>query len=125
MYSAVVTRDKGIAILVSLLIISGYERVIQLLSILRKDVTSFDQIEDGTLRQLRAMVSKRKKRYQSEGHDLDLTYISDRVIAMGYPSEGCESLFRNPMESVKLFLQIKHSHCYRVYNLCSEQGEKC
>jgi len=27
--------------------------------------------------------------------------ITDRIIAMGFPSEGFEGMYRNPMEQVK------------------------
>jgi hypothetical protein len=74
----------------------------------------------------RQAVSKKKKRFQGDGFDLDLTYVTDSVIAMGWPAESWkESRVRNPMADVKRFLQHRH-HIDQgkamVYNLCSERG---
>ena len=74
------------------------------------------------MNKLRSVVSKKKQRFQKEGFDLDLTYISDRVISMGFPSTGAESLYRNPLEEVKSFFQSKHDDHYKIYNLCSEKN---
>lgn len=57
---------------------------------------------------MKRLVSKKKKRYQNEFFDLDLSYITRRVIAMGYPSSGCESLYRNSSSDVINFLTIQH-----------------
>jgi hypothetical protein len=38
----------------------------------------------------RALVSKKKLRFVDDGVDLDLSYITDQLIAMGYPSLGLE-----------------------------------
>jgi len=36
------------------------------------------------------MVSRHKIRFQNEEFDLDLTYITDRIIAMSWPGDGAE-----------------------------------
>ena len=70
---------------------------------------------------IRALVSKKKIRYRQHGFDLDLTYITPRVIAMGFPSEDVESLYRNPYSDVYRLLETRHHARYAVYNLCSER----
>lgn len=71
---------------------------------------------------IRGLVSKRRIRYTKDGFDLDLTYINDRIIAMGYPAEHIESIYRNKIEDVQKMLEKNHAGCYKIYNLCSERS---
>lgn len=72
-------------------------------------------------RVIRQKVSKKKKRFQEDGFDLDLSFITDRVIAMGYPSEDVEGLYRNPALEVVRFFDARFPERYMVINLCSER----
>ena len=71
---------------------------------------------------VKALVSKKKNRFCYDGFDLDLTYITSRIIAMGMPSSNLEGLYRNPMEEVQRFLNTRHPMHYKVYNLCEERS---
>lgn len=66
-------------------------------------------------------VSQNKRRYIDSHFDLDLTYVTDRVIAMSFPSSGSEALYRNSIRDVGEFLDKKHFGHYRVYNLCCKE----
>ena len=57
---------------------------------------------------LRTLVSGKRRRYQQDGFDLDLTYITPRLLAMGFPSEGLESAYRNSLDEVTRFFHLKH-----------------
>ena len=70
---------------------------------------------------LKSLVSKSKTRFCYDGFDLDLTYITPRIIAMGYPSTSFEGIYRNNMEDVKRFFATRHKDSYKVYNLCGEK----
>eukprot|EP01138_Halocafeteria_seosinensis_P007462 gb/GECG01007627.1/.p1 GENE.gb/GECG01007627.1/~~gb/GECG01007627.1/.p1 ORF type:complete len:821 (+),score=119.29 gb/GECG01007627.1/:1-2463(+) len=69
---------------------------------------------------IRRLVSKKKRRYIGDGFDLDLSYILNNVVAMGFPSIGVESLYRNPREELQHFLAVRYGKRYKVYNVCCE-----
>ncbi|KAI8787018.1 cyclin-G-associated kinase isoform X1 [Biomphalaria glabrata] len=49
--------------------------------------------------------------------DLDISYITSRIIVMPYPAEGVESAFKNSIDEVRAYLESKHRGSYAVYNL--------
>lgn len=73
------------------------------------------------MRALRHLVSQNKVRTVGGGFDLDLTYLTDEIIAMGLPATGSESLYRNPIEEVVRFLELHHHGMYKIFNLCNER----
>lgn len=69
---------------------------------------------------VRRLVSGYKDRFRDEVHgvDLDLIYLTDQIIIMGYPADGIEGYYRNKREDVKKFLNARHQANYWVFNLC-------
>ena len=75
-----------------------------------------------TLDKVRTMVSTNKNRLVIEGFNLDLTYITNRIIACGFPAEGFEGMFRNKKEDLIDFFKLGHSSMVKIYNLCAEKA---
>eukprot|EP00468_Gymnochlora_sp_CCMP2014_P000682 CAMPEP_0167742728 /NCGR_PEP_ID=MMETSP0110_2-20121227/1601_1 /TAXON_ID=629695 /ORGANISM="Gymnochlora sp., Strain CCMP2014" /LENGTH=2041 /DNA_ID=CAMNT_0007626979 /DNA_START=27 /DNA_END=6152 /DNA_ORIENTATION=+ len=79
------------------------------------------------LKQLRQKVSQNRNRFvdENDGVDLDLTYITNNIIAMGFPATGLEATYRNPRARVVNFLDSRHGkEHYRVVNLCAEKSHQ-
>jgi hypothetical protein len=68
----------------------------------------------------RRMVSGHNRRFKNDGVDLDLTYITPRWIAMGFPSQGFQANYRNPATAVAAFLQERHPGHHKIFNLSEE-----
>ncbi|KAL4568524.1 hypothetical protein LXL04_024138 [Taraxacum kok-saghyz] len=70
---------------------------------------------------VRRLVSQKRRRLLVGGYDLDMSYITDRILAMSFPAERMRAIYRNPMWQVKEVLEMRHSGHYKVFNLCIEQ----
>ena len=82
------------------------------------NVKRVNQMQGRVTKHLRAAVSQNKRRYARHGFDLDLTYITDRVIAMSAPALGGHSAYRNDIHVVSRFLSTRHYGSFFVFNLC-------
>ncbi|PIA39451.1 hypothetical protein AQUCO_02600120v1 [Aquilegia coerulea] len=71
---------------------------------------------------LHHLVSKKRRRMLVGGYDLDMTYITDRILAMSFPAERMRAMYRNPLWQVKSVLDMRHPGHYKVYNLCVEES---
>ena len=70
---------------------------------------------------VRSLVSGNKMRIKDGDLDLDLTYITKRIIAMSFPaSKAIQKIYRNSVYDVAEFLDSNHFQKYWVINL-SEQ----
>lgn len=70
---------------------------------------------------VRRQVSQNKHRFTKHGFDLDLTYITSRIIAIGYPAVGLEAVYRNSRSEVQRYFETMHKNHFRVFNLCAEK----
>jgi phosphatidylinositol-3,4,5-trisphosphate 3-phosphatase/dual-specificity protein phosphatase PTEN len=57
---------------------------------------------------VRKIVAGPKNRTIDEEYDLDLTYITERLIAMAFPAAGFEKTYRNSINDVCKFFKERH-----------------
>ena len=70
----------------------------------------------------RRLVSQNRRRFKDEEFDLDLTYVTDGIIAMSLPAhKQKDRLYRNNIDDVERFFQQRHDNHYRIYNVTSER----
>jgi len=73
------------------------------------------------MRQLRTKVSGKRNRTKEGNYDIDLTNITDRVLAMSFPaSKAIEKLYRNDINHVAKFLDEKYPDNYFIYNMSNK-----
>jgi len=128
LYQVIMEQNKRISVL--------EEKLEQVLSIVNskamtKAMAQFESApvlevstKEKVSRTIRGFVSLNKIRFQEEGFDLDLTYITDQILAMGYPTEGVEAVYRNPLSEAVRFFEHYHQDVYKIYNLCAEPNRQ-
>ena len=70
---------------------------------------------------IRKFVSGKRKRIIEDGFKLDMSYITTKLIAMSYPGSGFASVYRNHIDDVARFLNLRHPDHYTIYNLTTTQ----
>ena len=64
------------------------------------------------------MVSGKRRRLVEANINLDLSYITDRVIGMSFPAfSKMEKMYRNNIENVADFFDERHNESYMIYNM--------
>jgi PTEN phosphatase family protein len=89
-------------------------RVLRVLINMRK----VNELKGTVATKIRTAVSQNKRRYQANGFDMDLTYITNRVIAMSAPALGDHAAYRNDCNVVSRFLSLQHYASFFIFNLC-------
>lgn len=80
-------------------------------------MSNLNQFPDWMFNFIKYKVSQGRNRYVDEKYDLDLSYITPNIIAMGFPAEGLTSYYRNDINEVSSFLEEKHQGTYMLWNL--------
>ena len=70
---------------------------------------------------LKTIVSGKKRRFIDRKYNLDLSYITPRIIAMAYPATGLESVYRNSITKVSNFFKERHRSNFFVFNLSGKR----
>ena len=61
---------------------------------------------------IRTIVSGKKNRTIQGSYDIDLTYVTPRIIAMSYPGSGYQKAYRNDINEVGNFLRERHGKSF-------------
>ena len=74
---------------------------------------------------LRTKVSGQRNRVKDEGFNLDLTYITPRILAMSFPADAFwQKMYRNNIDTVSKYLYEKHEMNYFVYNMSGREYDQ-
>ena len=62
---------------------------------------------------LRKIVSGKRNRFKDDDYNLDITYVTKRVLGMSFPASGVESMYRNNINDVRQII-IEKTWCFRL-----------
>ena len=71
----------------------------------------------------RTFISKKKKHFIDRKYNLDLSYITPRIIVMSYPTSFPQSFFLNNIKEVASFLNERHGNNYLLINLIDKKND--
>lgn len=95
-------------------------RVGKILLVFRAGARLFTGVGSRIPTAVRYKVRMNKMQFRGD-FNLDLCYITKRIISMSVPAEGREKMFRNPIDKVVAFFEKMHRDKYMVYDLCEER----
>ena len=52
---------------------------------------------------LRKIVSGKRNRFKDDSYNLDITYVTKRVLGMSFPASGVETMYRNNINDVSVY----------------------
>eukprot|EP00730_Choanoeca_flexa_P020392 TRINITY_DN9962_c0_g2_i1.p1 TRINITY_DN9962_c0_g2~~TRINITY_DN9962_c0_g2_i1.p1 ORF type:complete len:845 (+),score=224.47 TRINITY_DN9962_c0_g2_i1:199-2733(+) len=84
---------------------------------MRQDCPGFYQKSSRIVKRIRKIVTGNKIRFETQTVDLDLTYITPKIVAMSLPATGLQATYRNKLTDVANFLTARHGSCYMIINV--------
>merc|ERR1719427_695068 len=105
----------------SWLIVLRGGRIAKILLVFRAGARLFTGVHSRIPTAIRYKVRMNKMQWRGE-FNLDLCYITRRIISMSVPSVGREKMYRNPIDKVVQFFEKMHKDRYMVYDLCEERS---
>eukprot|EP00049_Salpingoeca_infusionum_P009864 m.167733 g.167733 ORF g.167733 m.167733 type:complete len:927 (-) comp14467_c0_seq3:247-3027(-) len=87
------------------------------MALLQRDCPGFRQQANRLVQTIRKAVTGSKRRFVTQFVDLDLTYITARIIAMSFPASGLEATYRNDLNDVAAVLTSRHGDKFMVFNV--------
>ena len=69
----------------------------------------------------KTLINSNNRRFIDRKYNLDLSYITPRIIAMGFPTTFPKSLLKNSVTDVADFLNERHGNSYLLIDLSEKK----